>query len=32
MVCTNDHKNLGAVKGTTAKFKRIMLKQDKGMK
>jgi hypothetical protein len=32
MVSTNDHKNLGAVKCKTAKFKGVMLKEDKSIK
>jgi len=32
MVSTNDHKNLGAVKGTMAKFMGVKLKKDKSMK
>ena len=32
MVSTNDNKNLGAVKGTTAKFLGVKLKKEKNMK
>jgi hypothetical protein len=32
MVSTNDHTNLGTVKDTTAKFKGVVLKQDKSRK
>ncbi len=32
MVSTNDHKHIGVVKGTTAKFRGVQLKENKNMK
>jgi hypothetical protein len=32
MVSTNEHKHIGAVKGTTAKFRGVQLKENKNMK